>query len=156
LPTHFTRVLQALLASGETVRFTAPGHSMHPMVRHGDVLVVEPLRAPALIGDILLYIARGRPVAHRLIAFEPDNGSVAMILKGDSAVQPDLPVQQEQVIGRVAAIERRGRKVNPSGVRFRAAVRLHAAAGSMWDSMRASLQRRAVARLEIKNQDVTP
>jgi hypothetical protein len=113
---------------------------MHPTIRHGDVLVMEPLRAPGRIGDILLYIARGRPVAHRMIAFVHNNGSASMIMKGDSAAQPDLPVQPRQVVGRVALIERRGRRVNPYGARSRAAFRLHAAGASLWGSMHA-LQR---------------
>ena len=54
---RFTHILADLLASGQTVRFTAPGHSMHPVIRHGDVLLVDPLDRPVRAGDILLYIA---------------------------------------------------------------------------------------------------
>jgi signal peptidase I len=110
---HFTRVLADLLASGQTVRFTAPGHSMHPVIRHGDVLLVEPFTHPARIGDILLYLACGRLVAHRLIAVEAEGNDAVFILKGDSAFFPDLPVRTDQVLGQVAAVERKGRRVNP-------------------------------------------
>jgi hypothetical protein len=107
---HFTHILADLLASGRTVRFTAPGHSMHPVIRHGDVLLVDPLDRPARVGDILLYLACGRPVAHRLIAIAPGEGGPALILKGDSAACPDLPVRSDQVLGRVLAVERSGRR----------------------------------------------
>ena len=112
---HFTHILADLLASGHTVRFTAPGHSMHPVIRHGDLLVVEPLKRPACPGDILLYLTCGRPVAHRLIAVESDGNEPVLILKGDSAACPDLPVRSDQVLGRVLAVERSGsrRRIDP-------------------------------------------
>jgi signal peptidase len=109
---HFTHILADLLASGNTVRFTAPGGSMHPVIRHGDVLLVDPLDRPARAGDILLYLACGRPVAHRLIAIAPGKDGPALILKGDSAACPDLPVRSDQVLGRVVAVEREGRRID--------------------------------------------
>jgi signal peptidase len=109
---HFTHILADLLASGNTVRFTAPGGSMHPVIRHGDVLLVDPLDRPARAGDILLYLACGRPVAHRLIATAPGKDGPALILKGDSAACPDLPVRSDQVLGRVVAVEREGRRID--------------------------------------------
>jgi len=110
---QFTHVLADLLVSGKTVRFTAPGHSMHPVIRHGDVLLVAPLKHLARIGDILLYLACGRPVAHRLIAVESEGNDAVLLLKGDSAAFPDLPVRPDQMLGRVFAVERRGRRIDP-------------------------------------------
>jgi ribosomal protein S28E/S33 len=115
---HFTQVLADLLASGQTVRFTAPGRSMHAVIRHGDVLLVAALERPVQIGDILLYRdAAGRPVAHRLIDRKPDDDGPALVLKGDSAAGPDLPVRPAQVLGRVFAVERGGRRIDPYGTR---------------------------------------
>lgn len=115
---NFTRVLANLLACGQTVRFTAPGHSMHPVIRHGDALLVTPLEHTAHPGDILLYRdAGGHPVAHRLIGFAAEDGAPALILKGDSAAAPDLPIRPAQVLGRVMAVERRGQRIDPYGMR---------------------------------------
>ena len=114
---RFTHILADLLASGQTVRFTAPGHSMHPVIRNGDVLLVTPLERTARPGDILLYRdAGGRPVAHRLIGFAAEDDSLSLVLKGDSAAAPDLPVRPAQVLGRVSALERDGRLIDPYGV----------------------------------------
>jgi hypothetical protein len=111
---HFTHILADLLASGHTVRFTATGGSMHPVIRHGDVLLVDPLDRPARAGEILLYRdAAGRPVAHRLAGFTAEGDNPSLVLKGDSAVGPDLPVRPAQVLGRVVAVERRGRRIDP-------------------------------------------
>lgn len=126
---NFTRVLANLLACGQTVRFTAPGHSMHPVIRHGDALLVTPLERTAHPGDILLYRdAGGRPVAHRLIGFAADGEEDTLILRGDSAAAPDLPVRLSQVLGRVFAIERDGRRIDPYGARSTARRVLHAVA----------------------------
>jgi hypothetical protein len=114
---HFTHILADLLASGHTVRFTAPGHSMHPVIRHGDVLLVEPPPLSPRLGDILLYAAADRPVAHRLIGFTGNDDGPAFVLKGDSASLPDLPVRPGQVLGRVFAVERHGRRFDPYGAR---------------------------------------
>jgi hypothetical protein len=125
----FTRVLASLLASGQTVRFTAPGRSMHPEIRHGDTLLVHPLDRPARVGEILLYRdAAGRPVAHRLVGFAAGGEGDTLIFRGDSAAAPDLPVGAGQVLGRVFAIERGGRRIDPYGARSNARRGLHAAA----------------------------
>jgi signal peptidase I len=126
---NFAPVLADMLSSGHAVRFTAPGHSMHPVIRNGDVLLVAPLMRPAQLGEILLYRdAAGRPVAHRLIGFAAEDGAPALVLKGDSAAAPDLPVRLSQVLGRVFAIERDGRRIDPYGARSTARRVLHAVA----------------------------
>jgi signal peptidase I len=125
---HFTHILTDMLSSGHFVRFTAPGHSMHPVIRHGDVLLVAPLERPAQPGEILLYRdAAGRPVAHRLIGFTSGDDGPALVLKGDSAAAPDLPVRPAQVLGRVSTLERGGRLINPHGMQSRLGCRLYAA-----------------------------
>jgi signal peptidase I len=125
---HFTHILSDMLSSGHFVRFTAPGHSMHPVIRHGDVLLVVPLERPAQPGDILLYRdAAGRPVAHRVVGFAAKDGGPTLILKGDSATAPDLPVHLSKVLGRVFAIERDGRRIDPYSVQRRVGYRLYAA-----------------------------
>ena len=125
---NFAPVLADMLSSGHAVRFTAPGHSMHPVIRNGDALLVTPLDRPAHPGDILLYRdAGGRPLAHRLVGFAAKGDSLSLVLKGDSATAPDLPVRPAQVLGRVSALERDGRLIDPYGVQSRLARRLHAA-----------------------------
>jgi signal peptidase I len=125
---NFTPILADMLTSGHAVRFTAPGHSMHPVIRNGDVLMVVPLERPAQLGDILLYRdAAGRPVAHRLIGFAAEGGGPTLILKGDSAAAPDLPVHLSKVLGRVFAIERDGRPIDPYSVQRQLIYRLYAA-----------------------------
>ena len=86
---------------------------MHPLIRDQDVLIVAPLDRPARIGDILLYVADRRPVAHRLVAVGSGKDGLFFALKGDSASAPDLPVRPDRVVGRVFAVERNGRRFDP-------------------------------------------
>jgi hypothetical protein len=57
-----------LLTDGHKVKFKAPGRSMHPTIRHGDIIVVEPISPTAVtVGDIILYQNKLGVVAHRVV-----------------------------------------------------------------------------------------
>lgn len=106
-------VIEALLSGGLPVRFRAPGWSMHPTIRNGDAITVVPLgESPIQVGDVVLY-RRGRAaIAHRVIRVQSASGrSGAFVLRGDAAISCDRPVQFAQLLGRVLAIERDGRRV---------------------------------------------
>jgi signal peptidase I len=106
-------VIEALLSGGHSVRFRAPGWSMHPTIRNGEIITVAPLgESPIQVGDVVLY-RRGRAaIAHRVIRVQSASGrSGAFVLRGDAALSCDRPIQLAQVLGRVLAIERDGRGV---------------------------------------------
>jgi hypothetical protein len=108
---RFMQMLEALLGGGHSVRFRAPGSSMHPTIRNGEAITVVPLGAsPVRVGEVLLY-RRGRAaIAHRVIRVSSGPGrSVGFVLRGDAACSSDDPIQLRQVLGRVLAIERDGR-----------------------------------------------
>ena len=57
-----------LLRSGILVRFRAPGDSMYPSIRNGDVITVMPIETASItIGDIILYRHKSGVTAHRVI-----------------------------------------------------------------------------------------
>ena len=67
----FCSTAAELLQSGNGVRFSAPGYSMHPVIMPSDVLHVAPIRAEELfIGDIALYRAGDRIIAHRVVRIQ--------------------------------------------------------------------------------------
>lgn len=110
---RFIHVLEELLREGHPVRFRAPGWSMHPTIRNGEIITVAPLgRSPVRVGDVVLY-RRGRAaIAHRVIRVRSASGrSVGFVLQGDAAPSCDRPIELAQVLGRVLAIERDGRRV---------------------------------------------
>ncbi len=95
-------------ASGGSLRFRAGGRSMWPFLRGGDVLVVEPLRdRPVARGDVLLYrTSDGGVAAHRVTGFAGGRLQV----RGDRLRAPLELVGSDDLLGRVAFIERRGRR----------------------------------------------
>ena len=69
--TVFCSTAAELLLSGNSVRFSAPGYSMLPVIMPSDVLQVAPIHAEALsIGDIALYRSEDRIIAHRVVRIQ--------------------------------------------------------------------------------------
>jgi signal peptidase len=117
----FTHLSGELLNLGLGVRFRAPGTSMHPTIRHGDVITVEPA-APASLrkGDIILYILQSGFIAHRIVNIEKRIGcGLTFILRGDASAACDQPVKPEQVLGKVVCLERGHRIIDPHSLRVR-------------------------------------
>ncbi len=116
-PDVFSDVSAELLRRGARVRFRATGRSMQPTILEGEVITVEPV-APAAVtrGDILLYRWKRGVIAHRVIGIErTQRGAVpqsSLILRGDASASSDTPIQPEQVIGKVIAVERAGRRID--------------------------------------------
>jgi len=105
---ELARVLEEVGGMGGSLRFQAHGRSMWPFVRSGDTLVVQPLGARSVaMGDILLYrTPAGGVAAHRVTGFQVG----ALRIRGDRLSAPLELVAPDDVLGRVAAIERRGRR----------------------------------------------
>jgi hypothetical protein len=112
---HFGDLSGELLSLGFGVRFRAPGTSMHPTIRHGDLITVEPV-APANLkrGDIVLYRLQNGFIAHRIVNIEERNGcGLTFILRGDASTTCDAPVKPAQVLGKVVRVERGHRIIDP-------------------------------------------
>ena len=94
---------------------------MHPTIRHGDVITVEPvLPAKLKKGDIILYRFQRGFIAHRIVnILERDGGGPAFILRGDASATCDAPVEAQQVLGKVVFLERGHRTIDPYSLRVR-------------------------------------
>jgi hypothetical protein len=113
------------LKQGRTVRFRAPGRSMHPTIRENETLIVEPASIAALsVGDIVLFRSGEKLTAHRLIGIdrEPAGSSRSaeeyrptFITRGDACSVCDSPAGPEHLLGKVVAVERKGRRIDPCG-----------------------------------------
>ena len=111
----FVDIAAELSDRGYAFRFRAEGGSMHPTIRSGEALLVEPLSpADVRVGDIVAYRRQRRVIAHRVVHI--DVGSQAMrvfTLRGDAvaaAADPsagDLVERAEasQILGKVVAVE---------------------------------------------------
>jgi signal peptidase I len=91
-------------------RLPVKGLSMLPAMWPGDLLEIQ-RHDPAEIGrgDVVVFRRDGRLVVHRVVR----NGSNCLVTRGDHLTQQDAPVPLAEVLGRVTAIERRNRRINP-------------------------------------------
>jgi len=111
---EFDALAQAILEGGLTLRFRAKGMSMHPFVRHGDLLYVRAVAPDRVhIGDLVLFRIAGSKVAvHRVLRRKRVGEKIAFVIKGDRVGRPDGIVPAENVLGEVIARERGGVKIN--------------------------------------------
>ena len=102
-----TELIVDLLAQGHAVQFRARGDSMHPVIRENDLLHVEPVdRATIARGDVVLALADRGLTAHRVVKRK----GATIIMRGDNAPANDDPIDESQVLGRVAYVLRNGRQ----------------------------------------------
>ena len=143
----FSTLITDCLKNGRAVRFRAPGRSMHPTIRENEVVVVAPILPSFLsIGDIVLSRCGEKITAHRLVWIDAEAAAADMpaepenrpmfVLRGDACTASDSPVCADQILGKVVALERRGRMVNPYGRRTELVRRLHALASRMKSYLR--------------------
>ncbi len=98
---------------GKSVRFQARGVSMKPLVRDGDVLVVEPLgQDQPRVGEVVLCsTASEHVVVHRVIRRQIKSDRHTTQVQGDQISQPDGWMSDAQILGRVTSLERDGRVI---------------------------------------------
>ena len=101
-------------SKGHPWRVKSRGESMYPLIKNGDTLLIDPLKADELNpGDIAFYrLPSGNFVAHRFIKI---NSSGLLLTNGDSLRQYDELVAEEQVFGKVIQIEHNGRALKLVG-----------------------------------------
>ena len=91
---------------------------MSPIIRDGDRLRIEPVQAGQLRqGDIIAYRRGGRLFVHRYLGRWPDSG--ALRTRGDSHMRVEPPLDPSEVLGRVTAVGRFGKKVRLEQVPWR-------------------------------------
>ncbi len=110
----FAQLSAEVLRAGKALRFRARGASMQPMLRDGDVLLVQPVGSdPVQLGDVVLCSGDpGHVVVHRVVRRLAGPDGPLFTVQGDQLPQPDGSFRRVQVYGRVVAIERSGAHVD--------------------------------------------
>ncbi len=103
-------VIRAALQRNQHVRLTARGSSMFPFIRGGDVVELEPLRLPPVVGDLVLVLCGSRGesefyVLHRVVRVQGE----VFYLRGDAQPEWQGPFTRENVLAQVTRIYRHGR-----------------------------------------------
>ncbi len=99
--------LRDVLVDDHTVSMVIKGSSMLPLLVDGDRVWLKHITWPDLsIGDILVFEQGHSMFTHRLVYKTPDQ----LITKGDNLFYFDALVQPDDVIGKVVAFERAGKR----------------------------------------------
>ena len=112
----FTELSWEILKRGDSIRFKAHGSSMLPLIRDGDILTIKPIKIWDLKpGDVVFYQTAGEKcVVHRVITIDIRNDQHIVVFKGDSSPGSLEEVEEEQLLGRVVQLHRRGKSINPN------------------------------------------
>jgi signal peptidase len=106
-------LLKSKIHSDGYLDLPANGNSMFPLIQKGDIcrfILTDPSQLKK--GDILLFhFQSGQLVAHRYIYTSESNNLPFFHLKGDSNLGFDKPIQDEQIIGILAFIQRGKKKI---------------------------------------------
>jgi len=107
--TAFVTLLRAVLDRGVAFRFRATGFSMSPFIRNGDVLTVSPLSGRPRLGDVVAFVKQetGGLAIHRVVATSAEG----CLIKGDNSSRHDGHVSEANILGRIAKVERNGKKI---------------------------------------------
>ncbi len=110
---HYPDVAESILSNNINMKVPVTGDSMSPLLRTGDSIYVEPVKAEDLsAGDILVYKTQGNMVAHRLIRILRSNGKFMFLTKGDTFSSADSLLKESDLIGRVYATGKYGMDLN--------------------------------------------
>src|SRR5579862_1193115 len=102
-----------LLRSIGTLHLRATGRSMLPTVLPGDTLVIERIDSEVFEGDIVLFSRNRRFVAHRVVTKCFQAGGRQVVTRGDALLTSDLPLSEDELLGKVSCIVRNGRCIEP-------------------------------------------
>jgi len=139
------------LIEKNAITFRVSGTCMLPLVRPGDVLHIVPKRARDIdIGEIAVFRRDGRLFCHRTVARGSEGDAWYIVTRPDTAVHgDDGPVFDENILGTVRNLERKGKTLETEQIRsswpqklyYRGVRRIHGFRGVLKDKASVSLER---------------
>jgi signal peptidase I len=103
------------LAEGKVVRLHVDGTSMLPLLKPGDVVVLQRVESHRLQkGDLVVVRREHDLVTHRLVWQRAGQ----WLTKGDNLRYMDPPIDEQAILGKVIAVERDRTIISLQGVRW--------------------------------------
>ncbi len=87
------------------------GRSMLPLIRDGDRALVAHGSADVRRGDVVVFWREGGLIAHRVLRICGRDSELRFVTKGDNVPHPDPPIDASEIVGRVLAVQRGGRRM---------------------------------------------
>jgi SOS-response transcriptional repressor LexA len=103
-----------LLQRGERMSLRVRGSSMLPSLFPGDLLTFRRCAPEEIVvGDIVLFLREGRCFVHRVAERMATGASSRLRTRGDALPSSDAPLAESEILGRLATVERKGRRLPP-------------------------------------------
>lgn len=118
--------------AGERHFIRITGHSMLPLLRDGDQVLVAHGYAGVRRGDVVVLRHNSALVAHRVLRIFSDEAGTQLLTKGDNASQFDPVVSAEAILGRVLAVKRDDRQMSLDSAAWQAWGWLMAVSALAW------------------------
>ena len=115
------------------------GSSMLPVIESGDSVLIESGAAGLLPGHLVVFRQGDGLVGHRLLS--KVSGKGLLLTKGDNALRTDPLVAEDEIIGRVIAVQRGDKTLSLNSSSWRLAGRLIAALMLVWSKSMARIDR---------------
>ena len=114
LPSELLDAAIGLWTQDDSIRWiTVSGRSIMPVLREGDLLLIDNKHQSYEPGVILTVRHSGEIISHRVLAIHTQaDGKVFYITKGDNSPYLDPAFNQGEVIGQVMALRRGSREIS--------------------------------------------
>ncbi|NIO49844.1 MAG: hypothetical protein GTN73_10480 [Candidatus Aminicenantes bacterium] len=85
---------------------------MRPFIQDGDFIVASPIENSSIkTGDVVFHLTtKNKILVHRVIKKHKKDKRITMLIKGDATFSSPEKVEMQNVLGKVVAVERNGRK----------------------------------------------
>jgi len=113
---------ETLLDDNHSLSFRMQGYSMYPTLKPGDIGTIEKCSHEDLtVGDIVVFKANNKLVAHRLIEIALRNDNRLFIAKGDKNYHKDAAFTKDALVGKLSSFQRKKRilKLNSFNMNMR-------------------------------------
>lgn len=106
----FKKLMDDISGKAHILRLQAKGGSMYPFIRSGDLVEASLLKQDEALqkGDVILFEKDGYFYVHRVIKIK--RGFV--VARGDLSFGEDGCIRRENIIAKVVAVERRGKRID--------------------------------------------
>jgi len=111
--TEFESLAKEVLSRASVLHFRARGVSMWPFIHDGDIVEVRSNNGAFThrYDIVMCRNINGHLVVHRILDIETRKEITRLLIKGDNLQQNDGYIQPEDILGRVVATERQGRRI---------------------------------------------
>jgi signal peptidase I len=120
---YLSETVKSLLMEGHSVELSAYGQSMIPFLRSGQKIKLSSIDIAQIVrGDLVAFQKQDYLVIHRVHEIILTDGTINLITKGDSNLNPDNLIDKGNYLAKVTGIFQRNkwRELSPSSIHSRA------------------------------------